>query len=202
MNSSTSTLNPNAASYVPLFKREVINEDKYSKTMLGKVAVSDSHLTVNDDKLKGQQADAADGLSSEEFIERDNKYMDEDSEMDLAYLQMMFPGVSDQSLADVYAVNLGDLDSAVDMLTDLEVNLFCLLEDLAIWYNTSATSSFSLLSDATLLALHLIFTSSITVIDFDFCHWFFLVCSRLIVFRMHWILNTLRNQFLQVNAHL
>ncbi|XP_057525163.1 polyadenylate-binding protein-interacting protein 5-like [Amaranthus tricolor] len=120
MNSSTSTLNPNAASYVPLFKREVINEDKYSKTMLGKVAVSDSHLTVNDDKLKGQQADAADGLSSEEFIERDNKYMDEDSEMDLAYLQMMFPGVSDQSLADVYAVNLGDLDSAVDMLTDLE----------------------------------------------------------------------------------
>lgn len=167
MNSSTSTLNPNAASYVPLFKREVISEDKYSKTMLGKAAVSDPHLTVNDDKLKGQQADASDGLSSEEFIEMDTKYMDEESEMDLAYLQMMFPGVSDQSLADVYTVNLGDLDSAVDMLTDLEVNLFCLLE---FWYNTSVTSSISLLSDAKLLALHLIFTSSTTVIDFEFCH--------------------------------
>lgn len=119
MKSSTSTLNPYAASYVPLFKREV-NEDKTSKTLSGQSAVSDAQPNVDGYKLKGQQADAADGVSSENSQE-DSKFMDEESEMDLAYLQMIFPGVSDQSLADVYHVNRGDLDSAVEMLTHLEV---------------------------------------------------------------------------------
>ncbi|XP_010670768.2 polyadenylate-binding protein-interacting protein 6 [Beta vulgaris subsp. vulgaris] len=118
MKSSTSTLNPYAASYVPLFKREV-NEDKTSKTLSGQSAVSDAQPNVDGYKLKGQQADAADGVSSENSQE-DSKFMDEESEMDLAYLQMIFPGVSDQSLADVYHVNRGDLDSAVEMLTHLE----------------------------------------------------------------------------------
>ncbi|XP_021758088.1 polyadenylate-binding protein-interacting protein 6-like [Chenopodium quinoa] len=114
MKSSTSSLNPNAASYVPISKRE-LNEHKDPKTLPNAVSVV-GLPTKDDNKLKN----AADGVSCEYSQETDIKFMDEESEMDLAYLQMMFPGVSDQSVADVYYVNSGDLDSAVDMLTHLE----------------------------------------------------------------------------------
>ncbi|KAL2897695.1 Polyadenylate-binding protein-interacting protein 6 [Bienertia sinuspersici] len=123
MSSGTSTLNPYADSYVPISKREVNNEDKDSKTVPREApAVSDFHpTTVDDYKLKGQQVDASDVVvSSEHSHETESKFVDEESEMDLAYLQMVFPGVSDQSLADVYNFNRGDLESAMDMLTDLE----------------------------------------------------------------------------------
>ncbi|KAF7830225.1 polyadenylate-binding protein-interacting protein 5-like [Senna tora] len=38
----------------------------------------------------------------------------------MEYLRMAFPGISDQSLVDVYIVNRGDLDAAIDMLSQLE----------------------------------------------------------------------------------
>ncbi|CAM8879080.1 unnamed protein product [Rhodiola kirilowii] len=41
-------------------------------------------------------------------------------EMDLAYLQTLFPSVSEQSLIDVYFVNECDLDAAYDMMSQLE----------------------------------------------------------------------------------
>ncbi|XP_042484789.1 polyadenylate-binding protein-interacting protein 6-like [Macadamia integrifolia] len=49
----------------------------------------------------------------------------EDSEMDLEYLGVMFPFISDQSLADVYSVNEGDVEASVDMLQQLEVMNCC-----------------------------------------------------------------------------
>ncbi|CAI9755636.1 unnamed protein product [Fraxinus pennsylvanica] len=45
----------------------------------------------------------------------------EESDLDLAYLQMTFPGISEESLLDVYVANKGDLDSTVDMLNQLEI---------------------------------------------------------------------------------
>lgn len=118
MNSSTSTLNPNAASYVPIFKR--LDNEPDLKNLPFTVPLSGAHPSVDDHKLKGQQVDAADGVPSGNSQEADSKIMDEESEMDLAYLQMTFPGLSDQSLADVYNFNSGDLDASVDMLNHLE----------------------------------------------------------------------------------
>ncbi|XP_058074701.1 polyadenylate-binding protein-interacting protein 6-like isoform X2 [Magnolia sinica] len=45
----------------------------------------------------------------------------EDFEMELAYLGTQFPGLSEQSLADVYFANDGDLDASIDMLNQLEL---------------------------------------------------------------------------------
>ena len=48
--------------------------------------------------------------------------MDEEFNMDLEYLRMTFPGLSIESLLDVYMANNRDLEAAVDMLDQLEVN--------------------------------------------------------------------------------
>ncbi|KAJ8640602.1 hypothetical protein MRB53_017296 [Persea americana] len=44
----------------------------------------------------------------------------EEQELDLAYLTAEFPGMSEQSLVDVYCANAGDLEASVDMLIQLE----------------------------------------------------------------------------------
>ncbi|XP_074286367.1 polyadenylate-binding protein-interacting protein 5-like [Silene latifolia] len=110
MKTNASTLNPFALSYVPIARREVEDVDKDFKTMSKEADAA----AVHDLKLKGHQAEIPQ--------EMDFSIMDEESEMDLAYLQMIFPGVSDQSLADVYNVNLGDLEAALDMLSILEAD--------------------------------------------------------------------------------
>ncbi|KAK9682568.1 hypothetical protein RND81_10G082600 [Saponaria officinalis] len=113
MKTNTSTLNPNAASYVPLAKREVQDVDKERKTLQGEAAVDDL-------KLKDHLADAAYDTRTVIPQEMYADIMDEESEMDLDYLQMMFPGVSNQFLADVYNINHGDIEAAVDMISELE----------------------------------------------------------------------------------
>ncbi|KAK8343792.1 hypothetical protein V6Z12_A07G038200 [Gossypium hirsutum] len=47
--------------------------------------------------------------------------MDEEFDMDLEYLRMMFPGLSNDSVLDVYMANNGDLEATIDMLNQLEV---------------------------------------------------------------------------------
>ncbi|KAL5975174.1 hypothetical protein ACLOJK_031853 [Asimina triloba] len=44
----------------------------------------------------------------------------EDFEVELAYLVTQFPDLSEQSLADVYFANDGDLDASIEMLNQLE----------------------------------------------------------------------------------
>ncbi|XP_016706805.2 polyadenylate-binding protein-interacting protein 5 [Gossypium hirsutum] len=47
--------------------------------------------------------------------------MDEEFDMDLEYLRMMFPGLSNDSVLDVYMANNGDLEATIDMLNQLEM---------------------------------------------------------------------------------
>ncbi|KAK2645788.1 hypothetical protein Ddye_020983 [Dipteronia dyeriana] len=54
-------------------------------------------------------------------------HIDKPSEKDLDFLPGLFPDISEQSLAEVYAVNSGDLGASVDMLIQLEGDI---LEDL------------------------------------------------------------------------
>ncbi|KAJ9537506.1 LOW QUALITY PROTEIN: hypothetical protein OSB04_030239, partial [Centaurea solstitialis] len=46
--------------------------------------------------------------------------MDVDHDMNLAYLQMILPGISDESLSGVYTTNGGDMEATVEMLNQLE----------------------------------------------------------------------------------
>jgi len=80
-----------------------------------------SHQTFEDPKLKGRNISVSCGSSSQSPFDGTGKQtLDEDYDMDLAYLQMTFPGLSEESLFDVYVANKGDLESAVDMLNQLE----------------------------------------------------------------------------------
>ncbi|KAM7490329.1 hypothetical protein LguiA_033250 [Lonicera macranthoides] len=49
------------------------------------------------------------------------KVLDEEYDMDLAYVLMMFPSVYDESLSNVYKANNGDLEVIVDMLSEFKI---------------------------------------------------------------------------------
>jgi len=99
-------LNPNAAAYVPLYKREAdstksvvaathdVQHQPYGYEVQGKGSFPSSHMR------------------------------DDDSEMEMEFLLASFSNLSDESICDVYLANNGDLDATIEMLTQLEVNLF------------------------------------------------------------------------------
>ncbi|XP_043687200.1 polyadenylate-binding protein-interacting protein 6-like isoform X2 [Telopea speciosissima] len=79
-------------------------------------------LNSEDGTQKGQSVYGShDSWSQNPSGMTDIQRIHEESEMHLAYLGVIFPDISDQSLADVYSVNEGDLEASVDMLHQLEV---------------------------------------------------------------------------------
>lgn len=148
MKAGTSTLNPYAQSYIPLSKRGPPdgNKDfKSSGTETGGAKLASSMGSQPwDPTAQAQQSympSGADAFSStshsklkytaQEFqssslhnhSELEKAILDEEFDMDLAYLQTLFPGISDESLSDVYFANKGDVDATVDMLNHLEVSV-------------------------------------------------------------------------------
>ncbi|KAL0394012.1 UNVERIFIED_CONTAM: Polyadenylate-binding protein-interacting protein 6 [Sesamum latifolium] len=150
MKTGRSSLNPYAASYVPLSKRRAADEGKILNT--AKELQNGSEIVhygqQPDNKLtRGQQQNVSQnyvhtssspqtaeftkwkGHHAGEFYASSSHYPNEIPEksnfdqefMDLAYLQINFPGISEESLSDVYLANKCDLDSAVDMLNQLEI---------------------------------------------------------------------------------
>lgn len=124
-----SSLNPYAASYVPLSKRgeESVTSgtEKGSQNHGGRTLLDSSTFASEKmpeaTQMKSNPVFDSHSSSSQNVTElTDNQLLDED--MDIEYLRMTFPGISEQSLRDVYAVNGDDLYAAVDMLTQLEVN--------------------------------------------------------------------------------
>lgn len=146
MKSGTSSLNPFAESYIPLSVREPKNEGKTSEITAEKSPKSSGETTWFGTRSQGPketkqiylQSDASFDLNihgieelliGEDFMKKGHEnpsnetekyYTDEDSQMDLAYLGTLFPGISDQSLLDVYTANGGDLEASIDMLNQLE----------------------------------------------------------------------------------
>ncbi|GAV87553.1 CUE domain-containing protein [Cephalotus follicularis] len=142
MKPGLSTLNPYAASYIPLAKREAFDKIDTAKV------TTDHSRSGGDTVLFGSTESRYHGkafMNSNAFgshkipipevsipkihlahgyygssYQNPNEMTDEESEMDLEYLRMTFPGISDQSLTDVYVANRGDLEATIDMLSQLE----------------------------------------------------------------------------------
>jgi hypothetical protein len=138
-----SSLNPNAELYIPLNKKEAKDENDISglttegslkngyKTTWsscppkGNSGIDQSYLQADADcdihGFKGL-------LIGSDFTEKGLQGSSELTKkhcVDLAYLEIMFPNMSEQSLADVYSVNGGDLEASIDMLNELEGQVVC-----------------------------------------------------------------------------
>jgi|UniRef100_A0A2N9FBV2 hypothetical protein len=142
MKPGVSSLNPYAAAYIPLSKRDA--NDRTSVTAKDSKSGNESfqfgtpeqlhykayldsnaHGTENvpsPDVFTVKRHPARGYGSSPQNVNQatDKQILDEEFDMDLEYLQMSFPGISDQSLTDVYVANKGDLEATVDMLNQLE----------------------------------------------------------------------------------
>ncbi|KAG6643857.1 hypothetical protein I3843_08G016400 [Carya illinoinensis] len=137
-----SSLNPYAESYIPLSKRDA-NDSTYVTARVSKIdnecvqfggPVQLHHKASIDSKshgtekvpspevftLKSQPVHAYVPSAQNVNQVTDKQISDEEYDMDLEYLQMSFPGISVQSLTDVYLANKGDLDATMDMLNQLE----------------------------------------------------------------------------------
>uniref|UniRef100_A0A7N0TA35 CUE domain-containing protein n=1 Tax=Kalanchoe fedtschenkoi TaxID=63787 RepID=A0A7N0TA35_KALFE len=124
MSPGPSKLNPYAAAYVPIAKRRDdasnlahVDSDS-SKAFAGS---SSQNATEFVSEEKGHILSSFLDYSSQEYSQVAGGHADGGQlEMDLAYLQTLFPSISEQSLSDVYFVNDCDLDAAYDMLSQLE----------------------------------------------------------------------------------
>nr|KJB64550.1 hypothetical protein B456_010G053700 [Gossypium raimondii]KJB64551.1 hypothetical protein B456_010G053700 [Gossypium raimondii] len=146
MKPGVSSLNPYAASYIPLAKREASdnvtakdikhgNENAWfkpsshfaynpqsSNAFLGSSAYgTEKHQVAEGSAVKSHPAHGS--LMQNPGEMTDKQIVDEEFDMDLEYLRMTFPGLSNESLLDVYLANDGDFEATVDMLNQLEVNL-------------------------------------------------------------------------------
>lgn len=132
MKARSSSLNPYATSYIPLSRRgpTATQETKgYKSTYENTTQNHGASVVVSEGpeslKLKNHSGfESAYGSSSSSSAAElaGKQAMDIDHDMNLAYLQMTFPGVSDESLSSVYLANRGDMEATVDMLNQLEVH--------------------------------------------------------------------------------
>ncbi|CAH8363161.1 unnamed protein product [Eruca vesicaria subsp. sativa] len=98
-----SGLNPNAAAYVPLSKRE----GDSSKPVAAAAAAASHHVQHHHQPYG----------SSGSHVRNDDLEMD----MEMEYLLASFPGLSDESIRDVYLANNGDLDATIEMINELGI---------------------------------------------------------------------------------
>ncbi|GJV96114.1 polyadenylate-binding protein-interacting protein 6 [Tanacetum coccineum] len=128
------SLNPYATAYIPLSRRGAGDESKgFESTVVGTTAAwvgqnqypeysqNDDGLALPQNRDNVQHKNKSESVfgSSSQSAEIAGK--DADYDMNLAYLQMSFPGISDESLSGVYAANGGDMEATLDMLDQLEL---------------------------------------------------------------------------------
>ncbi|WZZ36932.1 polyadenylate-binding protein-interacting protein 6 [Brassica napus] len=108
-----SGLNPNAAAYVPVAKRDGDS---------AKPAAAVTHPYVADGygvqgKGSYQMYMPKTATSSEKKVSEEDLEMD----VDIEFLLATFSDLSYESISDVYLANNGDLDATIEMLTQLEI---------------------------------------------------------------------------------
>ncbi|KAG4144048.1 hypothetical protein ERO13_D05G011350v2 [Gossypium hirsutum] len=114
MKPEVSSLNPYATSYIPLAKRE----GSIAKDIK---AGNESAWFDPSSRSNASLESATPGIGNHPGEMSGEQIMDEEFDMDLQYLRMMFPGLSNDSVLDVYMANNGDLEASIDMLNQLEM---------------------------------------------------------------------------------
>lgn len=113
-------MNPHAAAYVPLSKREGASASAKP------AAASTHHVQYQPYGAYGYGDQGSQMYMPKTTYSSDKQLRDEDLEMDMEieYLSATFFDLSHESISDVYLANNGDLDATIEMLNQLEVNSF------------------------------------------------------------------------------
>ncbi|KAL0738615.1 hypothetical protein Bca4012_014825 [Brassica carinata] len=114
-----SALNPNAAAYVPLSKREAKPA----------AAAATHHVQYQPYGAYGYGVQGMGNFPGSQMytpkttFSSDKQMKDEDLELDMEieFLLATFSDLSQESISDVYLANNGDLDATIEMLNQLEI---------------------------------------------------------------------------------
>ena len=113
-------MNPYAAAYVPLSKRDSEPEHHLKAFPEGNFEGTSKQRSQEGFSSKIQILSHGYFIPSQDVNEVvEEQTVDEQFDMALEYLNMAFPGLSEESLADAYLVNKGDLEGTIDMLNQL-----------------------------------------------------------------------------------
>ncbi|KAK8476046.1 hypothetical protein V6N13_107633 [Hibiscus sabdariffa] len=115
------SLNPYAASYIPLARRDA-NDNSKAKDIKHDSVTSGTGKPHFAEASVQKNHHAHSSLVQSRGEITDKQVMHVEVDMDLEYLRMTFPDFSNESLLDVYMANGGDLEAAVDMLNQLEMD--------------------------------------------------------------------------------
>lgn len=121
-----SSLNPYAAAYVPLSKRQGYSGDGELRS--GKPATQHAQYQPHVGHGFGVQGmgsypgpQMSMPKTSPDMAYKQMRDEDLEMDMDIEFLLVTFSGLSHESINDVYLANNGDLDATIEMLTQLEV---------------------------------------------------------------------------------
>lgn len=133
----SSTLNPYAAAYVPLSKREgSLGDTKPATHHHVQQQQQQHHYVAHGYGVQGMGSYPGSQMSPKKSSDMvyNHQLKDEDLEMDMdiEYLLVTFAGLSHESINDVYLANSCDLDATIEMLNQLEV-IHSLSIDPLIW---------------------------------------------------------------------
>ncbi|KAL2346808.1 hypothetical protein Fmac_000808 [Flemingia macrophylla] len=134
-----SSLNPYAASYVPLSVNGFKNHGGAPHHVHDEHQF-ESNAESMSESLQNNTDPAAHCSSSSQNVTED------DESVDIDILKMTFPDIHEQSLRDLYLLNHSDLDDTLDMLCELEgdgFEAFDTLEHLSIYDHTTKSAATS-----------------------------------------------------------
>ncbi|ESQ32092.1 hypothetical protein EUTSA_v10004997mg [Eutrema salsugineum] len=121
-----SALNPYAAAYVPLSKREgYLGGEELRSAKPVTHQVQHQPYVPHGFGFQGMGSFPGSQMSmpktSSDMAYKQMRDEDMEMDMDIEYLLVTFPGLSHESINDVYLANSGDLDATIEMLNQLEI---------------------------------------------------------------------------------
>ncbi|KAL1212662.1 Polyadenylate-binding protein-interacting protein 6 [Cardamine amara subsp. amara] len=118
-----SSLNPNAAAYVPLSKRQAYSADEVLRSTKPATHHVQQYRPHYVPHFQGMGSYPGSQMPMPKNMVYNHQMKDEDLEMDMdiEFLLVTFSDLSHESINDVYMANNGDLDATIEMLNQLEI---------------------------------------------------------------------------------
>ncbi|XP_031265719.1 uncharacterized protein LOC116124146 [Pistacia vera] len=127
MEQQKSSLNPDAASYLPTHKQEATDNHKLSELTTEDFLKSGDETASSFSPTEGHcrsgkhfQAETSESDVRKNLGDQTGEQYINESQFQLDYLAFMFPDISENFLAHVYSINGGDVYKSIDMLKQLE----------------------------------------------------------------------------------